>query len=316
MKPTNKIRGFIGGMVMGMLLFSATFSQAEEIKLLKVNAQKGMGSAILEAGRLGRLYGHAQESLGMVIREGGPEGKIDQALFGKGIAEAASLKWQVGRAEETLGSAIAKAALIVSKKTAITGKEAVQGRLGAGIQAKAQREWAASEEAKSFTATRVAALQEEQGSAIQKRARFNWAEGEVATAIRAAHLPGKVSEPIPSEVLFPLRSMTGFEFEENLRLALTLMENEKGMPFTELLPAPVSIVSTGITKYTVVGGERGLGTFASLLGFAWAMAMFSWALTDPDRARIVMKKERRGFSIEETYFKGRKGGGNSVPKAA
>lgn len=305
MKSIKMIRRLVGGVVMGMLLFSAAFSRAEEIKFFKVKymgAQKGMGSAILEAGRLGRLHGEAQESLGMMIREAGPQRKFDQALLGKEIAEAARLKWQTGAAEEALGSAIVKTSMIVSKEAAITGKEAIQERLGVVIQAKAKREWAASEEAESFAAARAAAIQEEQGRAIQKSARFNWAEGEVATAVRSAHLSEKVSEPIPSEVLFPLRSVNGFESEGNLRTAMTFMEDEKGVPFTTLLPAPVVITAAGPSKYAE-GGRGGFAEFGffSLLSFGWAMTMFSWVMTDLDRGRV--KKTEEMEEEEEVMFR-------------
>lgn len=290
---------------MGMLLFSATFSsQAEEIKFLKtkhMNAQQEMGSAIMESGRLGWGYGQVQEQLGKIIQDAGPGGKIDQTLLGKGIAEAAHFKWQMGTSEESLGSAIVKTSMIVSKEAAITGKEVIQGRLGAMIQAKAQREWTASEEAKSFAAARAAALQEEQGRTIQKKARFSWAEGEVATAVRTAHLSERVSEPIPNEVLFSLRSTTGFESEGNLRMALAFMEGEKGVPFTTLLPAPGVITAAGPSKYT----EEGWGGFAefglfSLLSFGWAMTMFSWVMTDLDRGRVKKTEEEME---EEVVFR-------------
>lgn len=291
---------------MGMLLLSTTFSsQAEEIKFLKIkhmNAQEEMGGAILESGRLGWRYGRVQEQLGKIIQDAGPEGKVDQPLLGKGISEAAHLKWQAGVTEEALGSAIVKTSMIVSKEAAIMGKEAIQGRLGAMIQAQAQREWAASKEAESFAATRAAALQEEQGRAIQKRARFDWAEGEVATAVRTAHLSEKVSEPIPGEVLISLRSVAGFESEGNLRMALTFMEGEKGVPFTTLLPTAPVIVATAPSKYV----ERGWGGFAefgffSLLAFGWAMTMFSWTVTDLDRGRV--KKTEEMEEKEEVVFR-------------
>jgi hypothetical protein len=305
MKSIKMMRRLVGGIVMGMLLFSVAFSQAEEIKFLKVKymaAQKEMGSAILGSGRLGQLYSQTQESLGTMIRDAGPQGKIDQPLLGKEIAEAAHLKWQAGAAEEALGSAIVKTSMIVSKEAAITGKEAIQERLGAMIQAKAQREWVATEEAKSFVATMAAALQEEQGRTIQKGARFNWAEGEVATAVRTAHLSEKVSEPIPGEVLFSLRSVTGFESEGTLRTALTFMEGEKGVPFTGLLPAPVVITAAGPSKYAE-GGWGGFAEFGffSLLSFGWAMATFSWVMTDLDRGRV--KKTEEMEEEEEVVFR-------------
>jgi hypothetical protein len=279
-------------MVIWVLLFSTTFSsEAEEIKFLKIeqmNAQEEMGSAIMESSRLAWKRGLAQERLGQIIRDAGPQGKFDQPLLGKGIAEAAHLKWQAGAAEEAVGSAIVKASMIVSKKAAITGKEAIQERLGAMIQAKAQREWAASEEAKSFAAARAAALQDEEGRTIQKTAQLRWAEGVMADTVQAAlgSLPSETA-PATSEALSVIRTNVGFGPEENLRLAWLLLEEEKGAPLTEILPAPVVIGAAGPVTYTVVGWEKGLGTFASLFGFAWAMAMFSWALTDPDRARIV-----------------------------
>ena len=288
---------------MAALFFSTTFSsQAQEIKFLKIkymSAQEGMGGATMEASRLRWNEARAQERLGQIIRDTGPQGKFDQSLLGKGMAEAALLKWQVGMAEEAVGSAIVKTSMIVSKEVAIMGKEAIQERIGAMIQAKAQGEWAASEEAKSFAGTRTAALQEEKGRTIQKTAQFNWAEGEVAKAVRTAHLSGKVSEPIPSEVLFSLRSATGFESEENLRMALTFMEREQGVTFTKLLPVPEVTGAAGPATYTVVGWERGLGAFASLLGFVGAMVMFSWTLTDLDRARVKKTEERE----EEEEFR-------------
>lgn len=302
MKPTWTIRWLIGGMVMGVLLFSTTFSsQAEEITSLKIermNAQEEMGSAIMESSRLAWKRGLAQERLGQIIRDAGREGKLDQPLLGKGIAEAAHLKWQAGAAEEAVGSAIVKISMIVSKEAAITGKEAIQERLGAMIQAGAQREWAAPEGAKSFTAAKAAALQEEEGRTIQKTARLRWAEGVMADTVQAAlgSLPFETAT-IPIEALSVIRTSVGFEPEENLRRALTLLEEERGAPFTEILPAPVAISAAGPVTYTVAGREKGLGAFASLFGFAWAMAMFSWALTDPDRARIVMKKVEEAAEV-------------------
>lgn len=304
MKPSNRQKWLVGGAVLGMLLISSAIfsSQAEEIKFLKIkymNAQQEMGRAIMESGQLGWSYGQVQEQLGKIIQEAGPEGKIDQPLLGKGIAEAAHFKWQIGTSEEALGSAIVKTSMIVSREAAIMGKEAIQERLGAMIQAQAQREWIASEEAKSFAATRVASLQEEEGRAIQKKARFNWAEGEVATAVRTAHLSEKVSEPIPSEVLFSLRPVTGFESEGNLRVALASMEGEKGVPFTKLLPA-TEVLAAGPSEYP----ERGWGGVAefglfSLLGFGWAMTMLSWVVTDLDRGRVKKIEEKE----EEVVFR-------------
>ncbi len=289
---------------MAALFFSTTFSsQAQEIKFLKIkymSAQEGMGGAIMKASRLAWNEARAQERLGQIIRDTGPQGKFDQPLLAKGMVEAALLKWQVGVAEEEVGSAIVKTSMIVSKEVAIMGKEAIQERIGAMIQAKAQREWIASGEAKLLAGTRLAALQEKQGRVIQKRASFNWAEGEVATAVRAAHFSENVSEPIPTEVLFSLRSVTGFQAEENLRLGLVLMEGEQGVSFTKLLPAPEAITASAQVNYV----EKGWGGFAeygffSLLAFGWAMAMFSWTLTDLDRAQVKKTEERE----EEEEFR-------------
>ncbi len=296
MKRLKMGKRLIGGITLGMILFlTGLFSEAGEVKFLKIkqlNAQQEMGSAIMESGRLAWSDGRIQEQLGKVIRDAGPGGSIDQALLGKGISEAASFKWLAGLSQEKLGSALLNTAMIISKDAAILGKEAIQERTGAMIQADGRHGWVASEEAKAFAAAKVASLQEEEGKIIQKNARFRWAEEEVVATVGTAVLSGKVSGPIPNEVLYPFRSAVGFEGEGTLRTALVLMEAEKGTPLTRLLPEPVAPSATGVSKYSRIEW-RGWGALASLLGFAWAMAMFSYTLIDLDRASAEKAKEMK-----------------------
>lgn len=297
MKTTKKINWLIGGVIMGLLLFSGIpHAQGEEIKFLKIkfmSAQEKMGSAIIESGQLRWRYGQAQERLGQIIRDAGLVSKIDQTLLGQGIAEGAHLKWQVGRAEAGLGSAIVKTAMVVSKEAAITGKGAIQERLGAMIQAKAQQEWVDAQEAKQFARVQAGEIQEKRGREIQRRAQSRWAEGVLTHTVQVAlrSFPVETAPAhIPSDALSVIRTEIGFEPEESLRLALTLSEAERGTPLTTILPAPIAMAPTGVSKYTEVGW-RGWGALAALLGFAWAMTMLSWILTDLDRAPIKKAEE-------------------------
>lgn len=305
MKTTRKINWLMGWVIIGPLLFSViSHAQGEEIKFLKIKfmgAQEKMGSAIIESGHLRWRYGQVQERLGQIIQEAGLAGKIDQTLLGQGIAEAAHLKWEAGLAEEGLGSAIVKTALVVSKEAAITGKGAIQERLGATIQAKAQQEWVGAQEAKQFARVQAGESQERRGREIQKSAQLKWAEGVLTHNVQVTlrSFPAKMAPAhIPSDALSVIRTEIGFEPEERLRLALTLSEAERGIPLTTILPEPVAIAPTGGPKYTEVGW-RGWGALAALLGFAWAMAMLSWTLTDLDRVLIKKTEEEKREAIRK-----------------
>lgn len=299
MKSTKKINRLIGGVIIGLILFfGIPHVQGGEIKFLKIkfmHAQEQMGSAIIESGQLRWRYGQVQERLGQIIREAGLISKIDQTLLGQEIAKAAHLKWEVGRAEEELGSAIVTTAMVVSKEAAINGEGAIQERLGAMIQAKAKQEWADAQEAKQFAQVQAGEIQEKRGREIQKSAQLRWAEGVLTRTVQDAlrSSPARTAPAhIPSDALSVIRTEIGFEPEERLRLAMTLSEGEKGTRLTAILPAAVAVTPTGVPKHTEVGW-RGWGALAALLGFAWAMAMLSWTLTDLDRVPIKETEEKK-----------------------
>lgn len=295
MKPTKKIRWLMGGVV-GMFLLSMTVpSRAEEIRFLKVkymSAQRETGLAIVESSQGAWRLGQTEERLGKMIRDAGPAGKIDQKMLGEGIAEAASLKWRLGLSKESLGSAIAQTATVAYREAAITGPAARQERLGRAIQAEARYDWTLAMGARRTALIKAGERQERMGREIQKAAQARWAEAGIGQAVQSALSSGRVSGPISPTALSIVGENVGYRFEANLRLALSLLSNQTGKPLTQMLPAPTIISSAGPPVYTELGwggfAEYGL---ASLVGFVWAMAMFSWTLTDLDRARVEEVKE-------------------------
>lgn len=119
MKSTRKIKWLFGSVLLSGLLGMFLISQAgsafaEEMDLSKSasGAQEAMGGAVMKTGSLSWEYGQAEERLGRMIRDSGPNGAIDQPLLGTGIAEAAQLKWRQGGAQNSLGETIAKNAQV------------------------------------------------------------------------------------------------------------------------------------------------------------------------------------------------------------
>ena len=300
MKRGKTIISFFGVVGAVLLIVLAVLSQGEEIKFLKIKymkAQEDMGAATLAAGQLGWNRGAVQERLGRLIQEAGPNGKIDQASLGRGIAEGASLKWREGEAQEALGAAILKTSRIVAKEMEITGKGKVQERLGTMILAQARLEQDLAEASKRASLVKAGEIQEKQGREIQKAAQFDWAEktliGQVQAALQSVS-PERAPGPISLEALSIIRSQAGFESEGNLRSALVLFEEKSGISVAGILPQPEIIAPSIGYAEEKGGGFREFGLF-SLLSFVWAMGMFSWIWTDLDLStieRIERRKEK------------------------
>lgn len=101
--------GLLGGLVLGMLFVLVVLSTwRKEVRFS--GTQDELGQAFLNAAQVRFDRGEAQETLGQLIRDARVLGEIDQEAFGRKIATGASLKWQAGRVQEQIGSAIVAAA--------------------------------------------------------------------------------------------------------------------------------------------------------------------------------------------------------------
>lgn len=280
---SKKIRQFIGLISMAVLVFTwAHLAEATEIKFLKViygKAQERMGAEIKGLSWLEFNRGRVQEELGRFIQEGGPEMKISQEALGSGIAAAAHIKWQTRGANVLLAKAIVKSATIVAREESILGPDAIQGRLGAMILARAQKELVHRSEAGVDDIYNAARHQEALGAQIARTARLSWASGEMSKAVFAT-TQGRITPEISGEVIRTVQSAGGFGHTEDFRLGLSVLASEGGSAFTELMPSEVTSAPTRAATYAGVGwGGFAEYGFASVAGFIFAMWLFSNSVT-------------------------------------
>jgi hypothetical protein len=298
MKPMYAKRMIASIFVPIFLIISAFRADAIEVKFLKIkfmNAEKTFASALSEAARLKWEAGQGQEELGRLIRDGGPQGRVDQEAFGKAIAGGASLKWRHDRVQERLGAAIQKTSNIIMREEEITGN--IQEELGRIILANAQIEWIDPAELALNAQRRAEIEQEKLGRDIQRRAHFVWAENELARSVQMALLSSLALEKsqVPNGVFSVLRRETGRTHEEELRMATALMDEEKGEALERILPSGPASVSSSAPTVRTDTGWGGFGEFGlpALLGFLGALSVILWfwiALDRPPSERTPADK--------------------------
>ena len=288
MKPMHAKWMIVWIVVPIFLILSAFRSDAIEVKFLKIkfmNAEKSFASALSESARLKWETGQGQEEIGRLIRDSGPQGRIDQEAFGKAIADVASLKWRHDRVQERLGTAIQKTSSIIMREEKITGD--IQEELGRIILANAQIEWIDPAEL-ALTAQRRAEFEQEKlGRDIQRRAHFVWAENELARKVQMALLTSLAEEKsrVPHDVFTVLRRETGRTHEEELRMATNLMDERKGEALGRILPSQPESVRPSVSTERTARGWGGFGEFGlpALLGFLGALGVILWFWVALDR---------------------------------
>jgi hypothetical protein len=264
MTRANKLR-LVSGAVLGIaLVLTALPARAQEVKFLKVKfsgAQEELGRAIQDAAQLRVHRGSAPEK---------------------------------GLAQERLGSAIAKSALIVFSEKTIDRE--VRKQFGK-MSLAASRGYPISPEARQAEALRRAGrFQELLGAEIMRKVRLTRAEEDLNRAVqeslRSPRIPRSFSERF-DENLSVLNEELGYGPENDLRLGFALLQSGTGRPLLDLLPQPET-PRPSPTRYTEAGwgGFWEFGIY-SLFAFFAAWWMFSWVLRDLDRRpREERMKER------------------------
>lgn len=281
-------------------VWTALPSYALEVRFLQVpysNTQEKIARAIVQVGRADWERGRVEEELGRLIHDQDPHAALDQGLLGKAILQGAVHARRRGEAEERLGSAILAGARVFSAEKRIVGE--IQERMGGLILAIAQNDRFDPEVLLAAARMQEGRIQEALGKQAARTARLRWAEGELSRSAQSAFFAPSL-EVVPlsfiEEALSTLRKEQGYLYEEDLRLALTLIDRERGqMLLPRIFPPQERTVSPAGMGYTGMGkgGFWEFGFFA-LAGFLGVILAYTWVLIDlEDRADALHDGRKR-----------------------
>ncbi len=276
---TEKIRRLIGVISIGFLLLTGVHTtDATEIKFLKIIYGKSIergGREIINLALLDSSKIRTQDAINKIIQGKGPEGRITQEAASKvaavGRFVVSNIDRQRGQTILRISKAKARTADIITREEGILGPAAIQNRIRAMNLAKAQRALIDVEE---LRAARKIEAKERQAGFVRRlieRTQLNWATEEMRKGLFAS-VQGRNPVPMPSQVLGIIQSSVGIGALNDFRLATTLLENETGQPMTQLLPAFVTVRSSGSAR-NVLGGWGGFAEFGffAVTGFIFSM---------------------------------------------
>ncbi len=131
-------------------------------------------------------------------------------------------------------------------------------------------------------------------------AKLNWAIAEMGKAVFAT-VQGEAASPISGDAIHIIQSSLGFGAFDDFRLATTLLESETGQPMAQLLPASVTVASSGSAGNVSEGwgGFAEFGLFA-VTGFVFSM----WILAgEAMRNKPPMKGEEEEAVAEYAEYR-------------